>query len=222
MNIKRIAWESRAVEHRTVPADQRMAAVAPPSPQAAAAKASAASASGNPAVIPDRRFIANVVEKVLSARGIPRGAAMARPAAPSAAARPSAAEVATSAVSAIFERLSQGYPSTSGASTAPAATADAKAAAATAGSPTSGSVGKSSAQVAPAGATLPASVAAPALKVPDFVSENDVRMAITRSEKIFISTQTIVTPSARDLASSHEVFVETASAPSARPRPTRD
>jgi ethanolamine utilization cobalamin adenosyltransferase len=58
--------------------------------------------------------------------------------------------------------------------------------------------------------------------VPDFVSENDVRMAITRSEKIFISTQTIVTPSARDLASTHEVFVETASAPSARPRSLRD
>jgi hypothetical protein len=47
-------------------------------------------------------------------------------------------------------------------------------------------------------------------------------MAITRSEKIFISTRTIVTPSARDLASTHEVFVETASAPSARPRPLRD
>jgi acetaldehyde dehydrogenase (acetylating) len=207
MNIKRIAWESRGVEHRTIPADQRMSASAQP-PQAAAAKASAASASGNPTVIPDRRLIANIVEKVLSARGIPRGAAMAGPAAPPVAPRQSAAEVATSAVSAIFERLSQGHPSASGS------------AAAIPASPASSGAARQSTAVATAAA--PASVAGPALKVPDFVSENDVRMAITRSEKIFISTRTIVTPSARDLASTHEVFVETASAPSARPRPLRD
>ena len=35
MNVKRIAWESRGVEHRTVPADQRMAGAAnSPEPQA--------------------------------------------------------------------------------------------------------------------------------------------------------------------------------------------
>ena len=28
MNVKRIAWETRGVEHRTVPADQRMAGAA--------------------------------------------------------------------------------------------------------------------------------------------------------------------------------------------------
>ena len=42
-----------------------------------------------------------------------------------------------------------------------------------------------------------------------FVSENDVRRAMTRSEKIFISRKTILTPSARDLGLEHEVFVET-------------
>ena len=51
--------------------------------------------------------------------------------------------------------------------------------------------------------------AAPQVNVSDFVSENDVRMAITRQEKIFIGPKTIVTPSARDLASTNEVFVET-------------
>jgi len=207
MNIKRIAWESRGVEHRTIPADQRMSASARP-PQPAAAKPSAASASASPTAMPDRRLIANIVEKVLSARGIPRGAAMTGPSAPPAAPRPSAAEVATSAVSAIFERQSHGQPSAFGS------------AAATPASPASSGAAKQSTAVATA--APPASVAAPALKVPDFVSENDVRMAITRSEKIFISTRTIVTPSARDLASTHEVFVETASAPSARPRPLRD
>src|SRR5260370_25556404 len=29
MNVKRIAWESRGIEHRTVPADQRMVGAAP-------------------------------------------------------------------------------------------------------------------------------------------------------------------------------------------------
>jgi hypothetical protein len=56
--------------------------------------------------------------------------------------------------------------------------------------------------------------AAPQVKVSDFVSENDVRMAITRQEKIFIGPKTIVTPSARDLASTNEVFVETQLLPS--------
>jgi hypothetical protein len=42
-----------------------------------------------------------------------------------------------------------------------------------------------------------------------FVSENDVRRAMTRSEKIFIGRKTILTPSARDLGLEHEVFVET-------------
>ena len=37
----------------------------------------------------------------------------------------------------------------------------------------------------------------------------DVRLAITRQEKIFVGPKTIVTPSARDLASGHEVLVET-------------
>jgi hypothetical protein len=55
--------------------------------------------------------------------------------------------------------------------------------------------------------------AEPAAKVPIeiqvFVSENDVRRAMTRSEKIFIGRKTILTPSARDLGLEHEVFVET-------------
>jgi hypothetical protein len=49
----------------------------------------------------------------------------------------------------------------------------------------------------------------PAVEVSPFVSENDVRRAMTRSEKIFIGPKTILTPSARDLGMEHEVFVET-------------
>ncbi len=51
--------------------------------------------------------------------------------------------------------------------------------------------------------------AAPEVKVCPFVSETEVRSAITRQEKIFIGPKTIVTPSARALGLAHEVFVET-------------
>jgi acetaldehyde dehydrogenase (acetylating) len=55
----------------------------------------------------------------------------------------------------------------------------------------------------------PAPKAAPAPRVADFVSESDVRTAVERAEKIFISPRTIVTPSARDLGNTHNVFIET-------------
>lgn len=40
----------------------------------------------------------------------------------------------------------------------------------------------------------------------DFVSEDDVRRAVDRGEKIYISKKTIITPSARDLGEEKEVF----------------
>ena len=39
MNVKRVAWESRPVEHRTIPADQRLAALSVPAQKSAAASA---------------------------------------------------------------------------------------------------------------------------------------------------------------------------------------
>ena len=44
----------------------------------------------------------------------------------------------------------------------------------------------------------------------EFVSEQDVREAVDRGEKIYLSTRTILTPSARELGQEHNVFVETA------------
>jgi acetaldehyde dehydrogenase (acetylating) len=41
----------------------------------------------------------------------------------------------------------------------------------------------------------------------DFVCEADVRLAIESNEKIAIHSKTIVTPSARDLAAAHDIFV---------------
>ncbi len=58
----------------------------------------------------------------------------------------------------------------------------------------------------------------PPRPVVDFVSESDVRTAMQRAEKIFISPRTIVTPSARDLGAAHDIFVETAAPPTAGAR----
>jgi acetaldehyde dehydrogenase (acetylating) len=43
----------------------------------------------------------------------------------------------------------------------------------------------------------------------DFVSEEDVRVAIKKGEKIFVGPRTIITPSARDLGDPREIFVVT-------------
>jgi len=42
----------------------------------------------------------------------------------------------------------------------------------------------------------------------DFVSEDDVRRAIQKGEKIYVGPKTIVTPSARDLGNPAEVFAK--------------
>jgi hypothetical protein len=49
----------------------------------------------------------------------------------------------------------------------------------------------------------------PPIKAAEFVSETDVRAAVGRGEKIYLSDRTILTPSARDLGEEHGIFVET-------------
>jgi hypothetical protein len=43
----------------------------------------------------------------------------------------------------------------------------------------------------------------------DFVSEDDVRRAIQKGEKIYINAKTIITPAARDIGEPAEIFVKT-------------
>ena len=184
MNIKRIAWESRPVEHRTVAADRRMSAdagvaapagdraepaqmkpssTAPPltssSPSlspSAPAKSGASKLDSSSTALPDRAVLARLVEQVLSAHGIARGS---------------------------------GFPS--GAAAVAGEHAEA---------PTAPKIGA---------AALPPKPGKRSVEISAFVSENDVRQAMTRSQKIFIGPKTILTPSARDLGREHEVFVET-------------
>jgi len=42
----------------------------------------------------------------------------------------------------------------------------------------------------------------------DFVSEDDVRRAIQKGEKIYINARTIITPAARDIGEPGEVFAK--------------
>jgi len=173
MNLRRVAWESRAVEHRTVSAANRMNA--PESASSAGANPSgstpmpfaapAANAKGvtvkppvsvpqsQPSSVsaataaPDRAAIAHAVEHVMAHLGITRGAAA------SGATKPAG-----------------GMPGSTPAASRPAT---------------------------------------PAANVSPFVSEGDVRRAVTRGEKIFIGPKTILTPSARDVAGSEDVLVKT-------------
>ncbi len=219
MNIKRIAWESRAVEHRTIPADQRMAGAGVlPEPEAVQGKAStraeptvagkARSSSPEtksdgeksaeaPVSMPisgvDRATISRVVESVMSAQGIARGIG-ARIALPAGKELPSPAAVAAGIADRLFgasaKTKDEATPNSVSASPAPAAAS-------------------ATASLVPATVSKPAPPSAPVNSISPFVSENDVRRAMTRSEKIFIGPKTILTPSARDLGLEHEVFVET-------------
>jgi hypothetical protein len=54
----------------------------------------------------------------------------------------------------------------------------------------------------------PAAPSANGTKAADFVSEDDVRRAIQKGEKIYINAKTIITPSARDIGEPAEVFAK--------------
>jgi acetaldehyde dehydrogenase (acetylating) len=225
MNVKRIAWESRGIEHRTVPADQRMVGAAsstvPEAVQARtnvapvgqpllavpAVEAAKSALSGAPAqagqpiprsdsgqgvsVLPNRETIAQVVEHVMAAHGIARGSGAPK-AVPAANELPSPSAVAAEIGDRLFgsPRRPQAEPAANASTVSPI---------------------KPKAEVPIPSAFPPKSESPskPAIEISPFVSENDVRRAMTRSEKIFIGPKTILTPSARDLGMEHEVFVET-------------
>jgi hypothetical protein len=204
MNIKRIAWSSRPIEHRTIPADRRMQAdssatvataapvmthakaAEPRAPEPAAPPPSSSAALVTPvAALPDRATIARTVEHVMQHLGIARGASAAPAAAPEKAAQP------PQTAAAIVDQFL-------------------KARAATAAAPTA----QPMASPSPAPSLASSTPAVPPVKVSPFVSETDVRNAVTRGEKIFIGPKTILTPSARDMGVEHAVFVETEIVPS--------
>jgi len=57
-------------------------------------------------------------------------------------------------------------------------------------------------------ASAPSQSATSGHKAADFVSEDDVKRAIQKGEKIFVGPRTIITPSARDIGDPAEVFAK--------------
>ena len=58
----------------------------------------------------------------------------------------------------------------------------------------------------------------PPIEVAEFLSENDVRMALTHNRKLYIGPKTILTPSARDLGGEHDIFIVTDMIPAPKKR----
>jgi hypothetical protein len=60
----------------------------------------------------------------------------------------------------------------------------------------------------PVQASRPTDGASNGRKAADFVSEDDVKRAIQKGEKIYVGPKTIITPSARDIGEPAEVFAK--------------
>jgi acetaldehyde dehydrogenase (acetylating) len=199
MNIRRIAWESRPVEHRTVPSSQRLDGPSGPHEPVAADAAAAGGAAPASTVSADSTSTA-----AASPAPRPAPAAAHTPAQMSAdASAPDRATIAQ-AVEHVMTHLGIARGA---ASTSAAKGEGARAAASRADSPAS-----SAEKSTPPKSAAPAKPSEPA--VLQFVSEGDVRRAVTRGEKLLIGPKTILTPSARDVAGSEDVLVMTTVVPS--------
>ncbi len=192
-NVRRVAWESRAVAHRTISPDHRMegspdaATTSEPREQRSAAAAAgagssaSASSSSSASKMPDRATISQAVSQVMAQLGIARPVAE-----PQASAR----------------AVSESSANTS------AGAADSKSIAAEVAARAFSAKADGKTTAAP-------EIAAKDIQVAEFVDEMDVRLAVTKRQKIYIGPKTIVTPSARDLGGSEDVLVETRLVPAA-------
>jgi len=259
MNVKRVAWESRPVEHRTIPADQRLAAMSVPVQKSAAASAGAAAAtssgfsasgfsgrdlSGIGSSVPGAPSFASSAKGGDVDSGVRQGTALAVPkvsTAPGASAPEAIALKATlspivaaaaalapvpdrQTIARIVEQVftARGIPRRGGSTVAPLDVRQG----------TAPAVAKSDAEkvipeaLFPKPAPIPSAPLPtphplpPPVEVAEFLSENDVRMALTRNRKLYIGPKTILTPSARDLGNEHDIFVMTDIIPATKKRRT--
>ncbi len=74
--------------------------------------------------------------------------------------------------------------------------------------PTPASLTRGNGESAPARPAAPSAASANGNKTVDFVSEDDVKRAIQKGEKIYINAKTIITPAARDIGEPAEVFAK--------------
>ena len=259
MNVKRVAWESRPVEHRTIPADQRLAAMSVPVQKSAAASAGASGTptssgfsasgfsgrdlSGIGSSVPGAPSFASSVKGGDVDSGVRQGTALAVPkvsTAPGASAPEANALKATlspivaaaaalapvpdrQTIARIVEQVftARGLPRRR----ASAVTSlDVRQDTAVAVPKPDAEKVTSAPEPSPKPAPIPIAPPLtphplpPPVEVAEFLSENDVRMALTRNHKLYIGPKTILTPSARDLGNEHEIFVMTDIVPAPKKR----
>jgi hypothetical protein len=188
MDIKRVAFETKPVK------SARPALATQKSTEATQQQQPAAASSGQPRTI-GREEISAIVDRFLAGRssGQPAHAEL----------HPTTSPMPSQPV--IDVEAGSRYA-------APSAAPHAEAA------PTAietGGNGSTSAPTAPPQAATPAqtnggqaSTNGNARKPVDFVSEDDVRRAIQKGEKIYVNARTIITPSARDMGEPAEVFAK--------------
>ncbi len=74
--------------------------------------------------------------------------------------------------------------------------------------PTAGNGGERRPEPPPVAKPVASAPPANGAKAVDFVSEDDVKRAIQKGEKIYITARTIITPAARDIGEPAEVFAK--------------
>ncbi|HLL16926.1 MAG TPA: aldehyde dehydrogenase family protein [Pyrinomonadaceae bacterium] len=206
MDIKRVAFETRPVKSarpaRT--AAQTPAQTAVPSPQSQPA---ASQAGGKVS----REDVAAIVDRFLSNRNASQPTPTYH-----APMRPTESPAPVQPMNEIDPNWVQ-----SKSAAAPHAEAAPTAQASNGGGGDGGATASATKQNAPAASAPPATSAtggnaqaksAPAQtnghKAVDFVSEDDVRRAVQKGEKIYVNAKTIITPSARDIGDPAEVFAK--------------
>jgi acetaldehyde dehydrogenase (acetylating) len=180
INIKRLAYVVRAAEEAfEMPTDTR-AAAAPARPAGAAVGVSSTV----------KLQISAAVERYLAERGLWNVNNASAPAAPPPSARNPATPGSLN-TSDIVDRFLTSRRTTSRADATPACPTPAQPA---------------TTQPVPVPSTPPVA-SPPSVQIVEFVGEQEVRVAIQQSQKIYIGPKTIVTPLARDLAAAHDTLV---------------
>jgi hypothetical protein len=202
MDIKRVAFETRPVKSaRPALSTQAQSATATSSPAAASSNLQATVAQGQGRPI-GREEIAAIVDRFLANR--------TESEAPKAEHAHLHASAAPAQYQPVIDIEAGSRYDRSDAAPQPAAAPTAEA-----NGGGNGAAAQPQPTPAPPAASKPASSGAPAAtsngnqrKAVDFVSEDDVRRAIQKGEKIYVNARTIITPSARDMGDPAEVFAK--------------
>lgn len=196
LDIKRVAFETRPVKSKRPAVATASVATPAPSPVYASAPASAStpaqpaartSVGSGPGKI-NREEIAAIVDRFLAGRPPEESGGAASES------RPDSSR--TSAPEAEAGSMYSGPSESRGGGSVGNGSRSSSASSASLTSSASSSAGRSSASSANGNKTV------------DFVSEDDVKRALQKGEKIYINAKTIITPAARDIGEPAEIFAK--------------